>query len=83
MDEVIFTGYAVVDHFLDLYLEQDQSIIAMVEQGVNNVMIEKVMLVVERKEYMVVQSAIGLRINKCRLARGLIFEIRAHETLVD
>lgn len=75
--------YPVLDRILELYVEQDQSVEAIVAQGFERTVVEKVVLLVDRNEYKRRQAPIGVRISKRGFGRDRRYPITAGWTPGD
>lgn len=62
-DEDSLPPYDILDKILELYLNQEQSLQNIIEQGFDQDVVEKVIKLVRISEYKRRQSAIGTRIN--------------------
>jgi NAD+ synthase (glutamine-hydrolysing) len=77
VDEDNLPPYPVLDRILELYVEQDQSAEAIVAQGFERSVVEKVILLVDRSEYKRRQAPIGVRISKRGFGRDRRYPITA------
>jgi NAD+ synthase (glutamine-hydrolysing) len=75
VDEDNLPPYAVLDRILELYVEQDQSVEAIVAQGFERSVVEKVVLLVDRNEYKRRQAPIGVRITQRGFGRDRRYPI--------
>ncbi|HSW68900.1 MAG TPA: NAD+ synthase [Gammaproteobacteria bacterium] len=62
-DEDSLPPYEILDKILELYLNQEQSIENIVEQGFDRDVVIKITNLIQRNEYKRRQAAIGVRIN--------------------
>jgi NAD+ synthase (glutamine-hydrolysing) len=77
VDEDNLPPYPVLDRILELYIEQDQSADAIVAQGFERSVVEKVVLMVDRNEYKRRQSPLGVRITRRGFGRDRRYPITA------
>ncbi len=77
VDEDNLPPYPVLDRILELYVEQDQSMEAIVAQGFERGVVEKVILLVDRNEYKRRQAPVGVRISKRGFGRDRRYPITA------
>jgi NAD+ synthase (glutamine-hydrolysing) len=64
VDEDNLPPYPVLDRILELYVDQDQSRDAIVQQGFDVAVVEKVLRMVDRNEYKRRQAPVGVRISE-------------------
>jgi NAD+ synthase (glutamine-hydrolysing) len=77
VDEDNLPPYPVLDRILELYVEQDQSAEAIVAEGFERSVVEKVILLVDRSEYKRRQAPIGVRISQRGFGRDRRYPITA------
>lgn len=77
VDEDNLPPYPVLDRILELYVEQDRSSEAIVAQGFERAVVEKVILLVDRSEYKRRQAPIGVRISERGFGRDRRYPITA------
>jgi NAD+ synthase (glutamine-hydrolysing) len=77
VDEDNLPPYPVLDRILELYVEQDHSADAIVAQGFERSVVEKVVLMVDRNEYKRRQAPVGVRISKRGFGRDRRYPITA------
>ncbi len=74
-DEDSLPPYDMLDKILALYLNQEQSADAIIEQGFDRAIVEKVIQLVKRNEYKRHQAAVGPRINHKAFGRDRRYPI--------
>jgi NAD+ synthase (glutamine-hydrolysing) len=67
--------YPVLDRILDLYVDQDQSLSAICQQGFERAEVEKVIRLVDRSEHKRRQAPIGVRISERGFGRDRRYPI--------
>lgn len=77
VDEDNLPPYPLLDRILELYIEQDQSAAAIIAQGFDPAVVEKILLLVDRNEYKRRQAPIGVRISKRGFGRDRRYPITA------
>jgi NAD+ synthase (glutamine-hydrolysing) len=75
VDEDNLPPYPVLDRILELYVEQDQSVEAIVAKGFERAIVEKVALLVDRSEHKRRQAPIGVRITQRGFGRDRRYPI--------
>ena len=83
VDEDNLPPYPVLDRILELYIEQDLSAKAIIAQGFEQAVVEKVILMVDRNEYKRRQAPVGVRISKRGFGRDRRYPITAGWTPGD
>ncbi len=77
VDEDNLPPYPILDRILELYVEQDRSVEAIVKQGFERVVVEKVVQLVDRNEHKRRQAPIGVRISQRGFGRDRRYPITA------
>ena len=77
VDEDNLPLYAVLDRILELYVEQDHSAEAIIKQGFERAVVEKVVRLVDRNEHKRRQAPIGVRISQRGFGRDRRYPITA------
>jgi NAD+ synthase (glutamine-hydrolysing) len=75
VDEDNLPPYPVLDRILELYVDHDQSLAAICQQGFDKAVVEKVILMVDRNEYKRRQAPIGVRISERGFGRDRRYPI--------
>lgn len=75
VDEDNLPPYPVLDKILELYVEQDLSAAAIIAQGFDKAVVEKIISLVDRNEYKRRQAPIGVRISKRGFGRDRRYPI--------
>ncbi len=74
-DEDSLPPYAILDKILELYLNQEQSIDAIVEQGFDRDWVIKIVNLIKKNEYKRRQAPVGVRINHKAFGRDRRYPI--------
>jgi NAD+ synthase (glutamine-hydrolysing) len=77
VDEDNLPPYPVLDRILELYVEQDSSAEAIIKQGFERAVVEKVVQLVDRNEHKRRQAPIGVRISQRGFGRDRRYPITA------
>jgi NAD+ synthase (glutamine-hydrolysing) len=77
VDQDNLPPYPVLDRILELYVDHDQSLQAICEQGFDSAVVEKVIRLVDRSEYKRRQAPIGVRISERGFGRDRRYPITA------
>lgn len=77
VDEDNLPPYPILDRILELYIEQDFSAEAIIREGFERGVVEKVVRLVDRNEYKRRQAPVGVRISKRGFGRGRRYPITA------
>ncbi len=75
VDEDNLPPYPVLDRILELYVDKDQSMAAICEQGFEQAVVEKVIRMVDRNEYKRRQAPVGVRISERGFGRDRRYPI--------
>ncbi len=75
IDEDNLPPYPVLDRILELYVDQDQSLKAICQQGFDKAVVEKVIRMVDRTEYKRRQAPVGVRISERGFGRDRRYPI--------
>ena len=74
-DEDSLPPYEILDKILELYLNQEQSAQAIIEQGFDPAIVEKVIQLIKKSEYKRRQAPVGPRINHKAFGRDRRYPI--------
>ncbi len=74
-DEDCLPPYPILDKIIELYLNQEQSIENIVEQGFDPAMVDKVVNLIKKSEYKRRQAPVGVRINHKAFGRDRRYPI--------
>lgn len=74
-DEDSLPPYEILDKILELYLNQEQSAQAIIEQGFDPAIVEKVIRLIKQSEYKRRQAPVGPRINHKAFGRDRRYPI--------
>ncbi|MES2626414.1 MAG: NAD+ synthase [Pseudomonadota bacterium] len=77
VDEDNLPPYPILDRILELYVERDQSAEAIIRQGFERAVVEKVVQLVDRNEHKRRQAPIGVRISQRGFGRDRRYPITA------
>jgi NAD+ synthase (glutamine-hydrolysing) len=77
VDEDNLPPYPILDRILELYVEQDNSTEAIIKQGFERAVVEKVVRLVDRNEHKRRQAPIGVRISQRGFGRDRRYPITA------
>jgi NAD+ synthase (glutamine-hydrolysing) len=77
VDEDNLPPYPILDRILELYVEQDSSAEAIIKQGFERAVVEKVVQLVDRNEHKRRQAPIGVRISQRGFGRDRRYPITA------
>ncbi|HTR00641.1 MAG TPA: NAD+ synthase [Candidatus Acidoferrum sp.] len=75
VDEDNLPPYPVLDRILELYVDHDQSLDAICQQGFERAVVEKVIRMVDRNEYKRRQAPVGVRISERGFGRDRRYPI--------
>lgn len=67
--------YPLLDQILELYIERDESLHAMIQAGFDETLVRRIMQMVDRNEYKRRQAAPGIRITECAFGRDRRYPI--------
>ncbi len=77
VDEDNLPPYPILDRILELYVEKDNSAEAIIKQGFDRVVVEKVVQLVDRNEHKRRQAPLGVRISQRGFGRDRRYPITA------
>jgi NAD+ synthase (glutamine-hydrolysing) len=77
VDEDNLPPYPVLDRILELYIEKDQSSDAIIGEGFDRAVVDRVIRLVDRNEYKRRQAPVGVRISKRGFGRDRRYPITA------
>jgi NAD+ synthase (glutamine-hydrolysing) len=77
VDEDNLPPYPILDRILELYVEQDNSAEAIIKQGFDRAVVEKVVQLVDRNEHKRRQAPLGVRISQRGFGRDRRYPITA------
>lgn len=74
-DSDFLPPYSLLDQILELYIERDESLHAMVQAGFDETLVRRIMQMVDRNEYKRRQAPPGIRITECAFGRDRRYPI--------